>query len=224
VATGAFSRRVEDERSLHEARFFDAPFETVSQRLEPERAWTGYVRVIDGRPQADPLEAATDRGMIDDTHFTNADGTPGDFAFRVSRGEVILMLTPDDHGSLQRQPPERLDDVRVTGNMLPRGGRLLSASMARIGGDIPARLALAILLVLAAVGAAAMGLALGRTFEPRVGAQAARALGVVPAIGLAVAASGAVPGLDLLGLGAAGVVAVIASAGILAKSVEISRL
>jgi AGCS family alanine or glycine:cation symporter len=224
VATGAFTRRVEDTRSLREVRFYDAPFETVSQRLEPERAWTGYVRVIDGRPQADPLEAATERGMIDGTRFEEEDGQPGDLALRVNRGEIALLLAPDEQGSLQRQPLERLDRIRVTGNMLPRGGRLLGASMSRVGGDVAARLLLAILLVLAAVGAAALGLALARTFEPRIGAQAARALGVTPAVGLALAASGLVPGLELVGLAATGLVALVVSIAILVKSLEVSRL
>jgi AGCS family alanine or glycine:cation symporter len=223
VATGAFTRRVDDTRPLSEVRFYDAPFETTSQRLEPERAWTGYVRVLEGRPQAAPLQPATERGMIDQSRFVEGE-REGDFALRVRDGAAVLLLAPDDHGALQQQPPARLAGIRVTGNMLPRGGRLLSASMSRVGGDVAAHLMLAILLVLAAVGAAALGVSLSRSLAPQIGAQPARAASVVPALGLALAASGAVPGIEILGLGATGLVALVTALAILAKSVEASRL
>lgn len=228
IATGAFSRRVEDERALRETRFYDAPFDTTSQRLEPERAWTGFVRVLEGRAQAEPLEAATERGMVDETRFEMGDGTPGNFAMRVRRGVPALLLLPDDHGALQQAPPERLEEIVVTGSMLPRGGRLLAASMSRIGGDVAARLALAILLVLAALGAGALGLGLARSFEPHLG-ENARWAGAIPGLGLALAAAAPALGLapahtSSLGLFGAAAVAIVTALAILAKAVEASRL
>ncbi len=228
LATGAFSRRVEGERSLAETRFYDAGSDTTSQRLEPERAWTGFFRVTDGHPQAEPLEAGTERGMIDDPLFEMRDGTPGDFALRVRDGVARTLLVPDEHRALQQAPPERLAEIVVTGHMLPRGGRLLGASMSRVGGDPAARLALAILLVLAAVGAGAMGLGLARAFEGQLGASS-RWAGVLPGLGLALAAASPQLGLASshlasLGLAGAAAVGIAASLAILAKSVEVSRL
>jgi AGCS family alanine or glycine:cation symporter len=229
LATGAYSRRIEGERSLSETTFVDAAFDTASQRLEDERQWTGYLRVVDGRAQAEPLEGATERGMIDDTHFVGPDGEPGDFALRVRNGRAVLMLVPDDAGALARAEPAQMDRVQVTGRMLPRGGALVAGSMARIGGDLTVRLALAVLLVLCAVGAAALGLALGRAFASRVGVQGARAVSVLPALALAVAAllgqgGPTDPSLSTLGLLGAGIVALVVALAVLAKSVEVARL
>ncbi len=228
LATGAFARRVEGERRLDETSFVDAPFDTASQRLETERAWTGYLRVLEGRPQADPLDGATDRGMISETRFVGADGEPGNFALRVRRGRAVLLLVPDDAGALQRADGSVLHDTRVTGRMLPRGGGLIAASMERIGGDVTVRLALAILLVLAAVGAAAIGIALARSIERRVGKGPARGTALAPALAIAAAcalgsASGAAA-FPMLGLAAVTLLAVVFGVVVLAKSVEVSRL
>jgi Na+/alanine symporter len=229
LATGAFSRRIEGERRLSETVFVDAAFDTASQRLEDERQWTGYLRVVEGRAQAEPLEGATERGMIDDTHFVGPDGEPGDFALRIRRGRAVMMLVPDDAGALERAEPQQMDRVRVTGRMLPRGGGLVAGSMARIGGDVTVRLALAMLLVLCAVGAAAIGLALGRASRSRLGEQGARVVSLLPALALAVAAllgrgGPTDPSLYTLGLLGAAVAAIVAAVAILAKSIEVSRL
>jgi Na+/alanine symporter len=229
LATGAFSRRIDGERRLSETVFVDAAFDTASQRLEDERQWTGYLRIVEGRAQAEPLEGATERGMIDDTHFVGPDGQPGDFALRVRRGRAVMMLVPDDAGALERADPAQMDRVRVTGRMLPRGGVLVAGSMARIGGDVTVRLALAMLLVLCAVGAAGLGLALGRASKARVGAQGARVVSLLPALALALAAllgrgEPTDPSLYTLGLLGAAVVAIVSALAVLAKSVEAARL
>ncbi|MFO0713289.1 MAG: hypothetical protein U0353_25770 [Sandaracinus sp.] len=229
IATGAYSRRVEGERRLSEITFVDAPFDTASQRIEPERLWTGFLRVNDGRAQAEPLEGATERGMIDDTRFVGPDGEPGDLALRVRRGQAELLLEPDDAGALVQSDPSRLRQIRVTGRMLPMGGALVNAAMTRVGGEVTVRLTLAVLLVLVAVGAAALGIALARTLERRIDKGAARVVSVLPGLALLVAcvlgaAGPTEPPLGALGLLGASVIAIVASLAILAKSVEVTRL
>lgn len=228
LATGAFSRRVDGERTLAEVHFVDAPFDSASQRLEPERAWTGYLRVVDGRAQAEPLEAASERGMIDETRFVGVDGEPANFAIRVRSGKAVLLLVPDDVGALQQADERLMQGVKVTGRMLPRGGELLAASMTRAGGDVVVRLALALLLVVMAVGAAAIGLALGRSLERRIGASAARGASLLPALALALAACldgvRLDPSLSSLGVLAAAVVGLVVAVTMIAKAVEVSKL
>jgi Na+/alanine symporter len=228
LATGAFSRRIDGERRLSETSFVDAPFDTASQRLESERQWAGYLRVVDGRAQAEPLEGATERGMIDDTRFLGPDGQPGDFALRVRHGRAVLMLSPGDTGALERSDPALLERVRVTGRMLPRGGGLVAGSMARIGGDLTVRLALAVLLVLCAAGVGSLGLALGRASAPRLGAKGATIASTLPAVSIAAAAvlfdGASQPAIGTLGLLGAATVAIVASIALLAKSVEAARL
>ena len=229
LATGAFARRVEGERRLDETTFVDAPFDTASQRLESERLWTGYLRILEGRPQAEPFEGATERGMIDDTRFVLPNGDQGNFALRVRRGRPVLMLVPDDAGALQQADPSRLREVRVTGRMLPRSGTLLVAAMTRVGGDVVVRLALAILLVLCAVGAGAFGIALARMLERRLGKNPARGVALAPAAAIALACvlganPSTLPALSALGLAAAALVAIVSAIALLAKAVEASRL
>lgn len=227
LATGAFERRVDDVRALAQVRFYDAPFDTVSQRLEPERAWTGFVRVVEGRAQASPFEVATERGMVREPRFRMADGTPGDFAMRIERGVVVDLLFPDEHGALQRAP-ERLSEVRVAGAMLPTGARLLVAAMTRLGGDVAARLVVAILLVLASLGAAAIGLGLARSLESRLGRRA-RVAAFAPALGLAIASIGPAIGLPTtslssIGLGSVAAASLMVALVLLARFPEVSRL
>lgn len=188
-ATAAHARAVEGTRGLDEMHFYDSPFETTSQRLEPERVWHGLIRVIDGTAQATPLEMGTERGMVQEPHFEEADGTPGDFAMRVEDGRVTALLRRDDDGALTEVASDQIRHVVVRGRMLPARGALLTAAMTRGGGDLAARAALAALMLLAALGAAAFGLALARMFEGRTTATNARLVSLLPAVGLGLGAT-----------------------------------
>lgn len=227
VATGAYSRRVDGERSLREVSFVEAPFETASQRLDPARRWTGYLRVIEGRPQAAPLDAATERGMIRELRYVDADGSPSDFALRIERGRPTGWLRPDEVGALQRADARDMSEIRVEGAMLPRGASLLASALTRAGGEPLAAIALGVLLLLAACGAAAFGVGIERSFVARLGEKAARVAALVPPLTLlagALLAGG--PAVDALALGlfAAAFTTIAVALGLLAKASEASRL
>jgi hypothetical protein len=217
VATGAFHRRAEDARRLDEVTFWESGFETVSQRREADRSFTGTLRILDGEARARPLELGTERGMITTPRFIHTDGSPGDFAVRVDHGRITAYLVPEENGSLTQVPLSRVSEIRVEGRMLPRAGTLLAASMVRAGGEAASRIALTALLFLAAIGAAGWGVAISRSLPERIGRIAA----FVPAVGLVLAATGAAPWLGPLGRLVAGLLAIVAVLGILAKTREL---
>jgi hypothetical protein len=192
----------------------------VSQRREPDRGFDGTLRIIDGVARARPLELATDRGMITEPRFVGPDGSPGDFALRVRDGHVTFYLVPTEGGTLDQVPTERISEIRVEGNMLPRGGALLTSAMVRAGGDAASRIALTALLLLAAIGAAAWGVGASRSVPKNLALPTA----FLPALGLLLAATGAAPWLAPLGATIAGVLAVVAALGILAKGRELARM
>lgn len=219
VTTGAFYRRVDTERSLADLTLWRAGFETVSQRRETERMFTGTVRVLDGVARARPLELATARGMVTSPRYLQGD-RPADFAIRVREGRVITMLVPDEDGTLMPVPLEELRRVRVQGRMLPEGGLLIATAMVQGGGPIASRIALTALLLLAAIGAAAWGLACARAVSGPLSLGAA----FLPAIGLFLAALRVVPWLASAGTVAAGLLATLATLAIAAKAPELARL
>ncbi len=227
VATGAYARRVEGERALTSVRFVEAPFDSVSQRLDPDRAWRGYLRVIEGRPQAAPLDAATERGMIAGLRYLNADGTPGNFALRVEGGRAAQLLVPDAMGALERVDPREMAKIRVAGRMLGRGAPLVAAAMRTAAGEPLAWIVALALLALAASGLGAFGVGLERSVERRLGAGPARFAALLPALALAIGvalSASAAEASSTLGLLAAALVAIVASAALLAKGSELGRL
>ncbi len=217
IATGAFHRRVEDVRRLDEVTFWESGFETVSQRREAERAFTGTLRVLDGEARARPLELGTERGMITAPRFIHADGSPGDFAIRVDHSRITAYLVPEENGTLTQVPLSRISEIRVEGRMLPRAGTLLAASMVRAGGEAASRIVLTALLFLAAIGAAGWGVAISRSMPEQIG----RIVAFVPALGLLLAATGSAPWLGPIGRLMAGVLAIVAMLGILMKTREL---
>jgi AGCS family alanine or glycine:cation symporter len=223
AATSAHARAIESSRHLDEVRFYDSAFETASQRREPEREWSGFIRVIDGRAQATPLEIGTDRGMVDEPHFVEADGSEGNFAIRIEDGRVTRILRPDQDGALMDAPPAGIAQVVVTGRMLPARGALLAAAFTRGGGDAAGRAALAALMILAALGAAGVGLGIARMFAGRVTENGARAMSALPAIGLVLGATSAGPMLAAAGSIVAALATILVSVGLLAKVTELAK-
>ena len=221
-ATQAHARPVDGSRRLAELRFYDSPFETTSQRMEPERVWHGFIRVLDGTAQALPLELGTERGMVEEPRFEEADGTPGDFAIQITDGRVSRILRPDPDGALIDAPIEGVAHIVVRGRMLPTGGALFAAAMSRGGGDLASRAALAALMVLAALGAAAMGLALARMFRARVTENGARAISALPAIGLVLGATSFGPTLAGIGAIVAALMTGIVAIAVIARVREIA--
>lgn len=220
VATGAFHRRVEGSRSLDEITFWRSGFETVSQRRETDRTFSGTLRVLDGTVLARPLELATERGTIVEPRYVAADGSPGDFALRIEDGRIAAMLVPDDAGTLQQVSLSETARVRVEGRMLPRGAAMIGAAMVRGGGEVASRIALIALLVLAALGAAGWGVAAARSVPRNLATPAA----FLPALGLLLAATGVAPWLGPTGAVVAGALAVVAALGIALKLRELVKL
>ncbi|AKF08232.1 alanine:cation symporter family protein [Sandaracinus amylolyticus] len=217
VATGAFHRRVEGSRALDEITFWRSGFDTVSQRRETDRTFSGTLRVLDGGVLARPLELATERGMIVDPRYVGEDGQPGDFALRVTDGRITALLEPDGEGTLRQVDLARTSRIRVEGAMLPRGGTLVASAMMRGGGDIASRIALTALLLLAALGAAGWGVAAARSVPRALAIPAA----FLPALGLLLAATGVAPWLATVGSIAGAVLGLVAAIGLLAKLREL---
>ena len=221
--TNAYARPVQSARSLASVRFYDSAFETVSQRMEPERIWHGFIRVIDGVAQATPLQLGTERGMVEEPRFEEADGTPGNFAIRIEDGRVARILRPDRDGALSDVDVGQVPAIVVRGRMLPVGGALLAAAMNRGGGELGSRAALAALMLLAALGAAAMGLGLARMFRARVTENGARAISALPAIGLVLGATSFGPTLALIGAVLAALITTLVALALLLKARELSK-
>ena len=224
IATGAFSRRTDTERALAEVTLVTEGFETTSQRIEPDRAWDGMLRVIDGEPRATPLHLATERGMIAEPRFVEADGSPADFLVDVDEGHIRRMLRPDRDGSLAPVDLDEATRVRVRGRMLPRGGALLTATTQRGGGELLSRLALGALWVLAVLAVVASGLAVSRTLSSRLPEQVARFGAALPSLGVLLAASGAAPWLGAVGAIAAGILAVVVALVLAVKANEMRKV
>jgi hypothetical protein len=223
VATGSYYRRIEDGRSLANVRVYAAPFETASQRLEPERLHDGYVRIAEGEMRDHGIHFATDQGIVRTPRFRHH-GEPADVALHLRDGVPVRILVPVD-GVLEETDLGEVRNVEVRGQMLPRGGGLLASALSRgTGGDVAPRLALGALLVLLAVCAAAWGLGAARSL--RVGAPpwARIAVSLLPAAGLAIAATGLVPWLDPVGGIVAAAAAVVTAGALLVKCGEARRL
>lgn len=222
-ATSAYARPVESARNLNELRFYDSSFETVSQRMEPERIWHGFIRVLDGVAQATPLELGTERGMVQEPRFEEADGTPGNFAIQIEDGRVARILRPDRDAALTDAPLSDVSAIVVRGRMLPTRGALFAAAMIRGGGDLGGRGALAALMLLAALGAAAMGLGLARMFRARVTENGARAISALPALGLVLGATSLGPTLAVIGSIAAAAMLTVVAIAVVWKARELAK-
>jgi AGCS family alanine or glycine:cation symporter len=223
IATNAFSQPIEDTRPLGELTFYGVDFDTVSQRQEPERLFTGFIRVEDGTTGVIETHVGSERGMVRSPVFEDA-GAPGNFALHVTDGHIDSLQKPGMLGALELRPPSEIDRIIVRGDMLPSGGRLLAASMTRGGGAVTSRVALAALLLLAALGAAAWGLGVQKTLAARLPRKIARAAAILPAIGLGVAASGVVPGLGRAGTIIAGLLAAASAIALIVRAKDAAGL
>ncbi len=210
VGSGAFFRRVHTERPFEDILVYQSTFESASQRDEPERLHTGYLRVVDGEARDPSLHYGTERATIEEARFEFR-GRPADFALHLKDGRAERMLRPHD-GTLTEVPLSELSALTVTGEMIPRGGPMVVAAMERgSGGDLAGRLAFIAVLLLLAVGAGAFGSALGRSLPASAPKWATIAIGLLPAAGVAVATSAIVPDLGAIGGIAAALSATIAA-------------
>jgi Na+/alanine symporter len=254
VATGAFGSPVEDTRSANELRAYRVGFETVSQRNEESRWFSGLLRIEDGDQGVLRTEMATERGMAR-TVFVDPsmkeppserpggkpekrliyaswfDGErPADILLRFDQGRVVDLQSRTSHGgranlsSLSRRPLSDLEHVVLRAEMLPRGALLVRSSMQRGAGTIVAKIALIAILMLGALGAAAWGIGVARTLRAKLPEKVARAASVIPAIGLALAAFGVVPSFALLGSFAAALLVVATSVALLLRASEAGKL
>jgi len=224
VGSGAFSRRIDGERRLSEVRWVDSAYETVSQRMEHERDWTGYLRVVDGTMSGDPRPVGIERSMVASPVFEELDGSLADFALHVTDGEIGRLLRRDADGALDIAPEGEADRILVVGSMLPRGGALLLAAVRRGGGDLAERLLLAALVVLCALLVAAWGLAARSALTADLGEGPGRAGLGLAALGLVLGASGIAPFLGPVAAIAGGLLALAAMLGLLGKLRELSVL
>lgn len=163
AGTGVFSEQYPNRVALDDLRFYQIAAETVSQRLETERRYSGLVRVIDGEPRNPNLSLATARGGVTQAKFY-LDGELANIALHVDEsGRADEMLVPGSLGALEHTDPGRLYEVVVEGEMLLEGAPLV-VKMAQIkASDLASRLLLAGLLALGAVALAFLGLGLGRS-------------------------------------------------------------
>jgi hypothetical protein len=100
---------------------------------------------------------------------------------------------------------------------------MVSAALERgSGDDVATRIAFIAILLLLGVGAGAFGLGLGRGLPNAAPAWATPAIGLLPALGLAAAASGVIPNLALIGGIAAAVSASAAALAVAARARQAS--
>ncbi len=223
VATNAFARPVETTRAVGEVTFYDAPFDTVSQREERSRRFDGIIRVIDGDTGVVTTHPGTERSMILTPTFEE-NGEPANVMLRIDEGRVIEIQRPGPLGALEVADPSSFRTVLIRGRMLPRGGLLLAESGNRGGGAVTSRVALAALLLLAALGAVGWGFGIRKTLAARVPDAQARFTAAIPALGLGLAATGVWRGFDAFGLVAAALLTIAVSVVVFAKGAEIAAL
>lgn len=223
VATNAFADPVEGQRTVRETTFYTVGFDTVSQRQEETRRLDGILRPQDGETGVVEVHAGTERGMVLAPRFEDR-GQPANVAIRVVGGEAIEVQRPGHLGALERAPDSALDEVTVHGRMLPRGATLVSASMAEGSSPVLARVALAALLLLGALGVMAWGTSTATTLRARVPDKAARAAGAIPAIGLALAALGVIPSFATLGVAVAALLSLVVSLALIVRGKDVQSL
>lgn len=225
VSTGAFRRPVESERPLRDVVAYRVDFDTVSQRLEKDRRFSGFYRVEDGNTGVVETHLGTERGMIRAPQFRDR-GEPGELMLRYREGRLaeLQRRSDDELQTFRRQPLSAVDDITVRGRMLPTGAGLLAQGFEQGGGPVLARIGLVALLLLAALGAAAFGIGVARTLRAKIPAKHARWTAVIPALGMAVAALGIVPRFGVFGAAIAALLTIVSSLALLARSGEAARI
>lgn len=248
IATGAFMTRVLDTRPASEVTGYRVGFETVSQRMEESRLFSGLLRIDDGDPGVLRAEMATERGMIE-SHFTDPSektppteettgrpdkrlmyafwfdrGEPADILLRFEDGRPVELQSRGSVGALERRDLVDLNEVTIRGEMLPRGVRLFELGIERGSNRIVALIAIGLLLLLASLGAAAWGIGVARTLRAKVPEKIARFTAVIPALGLAVAAFDVIPSFAILGGFFAGLLVIATSIALIWRAREVGQL
>ncbi|MEM9193481.1 MAG: hypothetical protein AAGF12_30180 [Myxococcota bacterium] len=186
VATGSYFRRVETHRGLHELTMMRTDFESLSQRQEEDRRYSGYIRIEEGEMRDIGPRFATERGTIRQPTF-RYEGEPADISLRYRDG-IPTRLMVNQNGVLADTSLGELRQVTVAGNMLPRGGALAGEALHRGTGQDSTRFALLFgLLLLGALGLSLFGHALVRASGAR--GPLRWLVGLLPAAGAALAAT-----------------------------------
>jgi hypothetical protein len=224
VGTGAFFERVETSRTMAQLSVYKMAFESPSQRVEPERRYDGYMRVLDGEWRDMTLVLGTDRGTVEAPRFSRA-GAPANVALHVDAGRPFRIMVADDEDVLRERPAGELATVTVEGRMLARGGALLGAALSRgPAGDLTGRLALVALLALAALGAAGLGMGAARSLGPAAPAWQRIGAALLGPAGLVVGGLGVAPWLGAAGAALAALVVSCVAVAVLSKAGEIRKL
>ncbi|MAQ14810.1 MAG: hypothetical protein CMN30_08440 [Sandaracinus sp.] len=197
VGTGAYGTRVEDSRTLLDARFYKVPAETASERLDQARLYDGYVRIRQGIARNPYLLVGSERGMIVDPHY-EYNGRTADIALQADDGRAFRLMRNTGPEALGDVAASNLWRASVRGEMLPDGPTLTMASARTAGGDLLARILVAALLALAAVAFGGFGLATSRALPVRAALVPRTAAALLPGIGVGLVLTERLPGLPLL--------------------------
>lgn len=227
VGSGALGTRIEGRRGLMEdARIYRVAAESASQRAESDRLYEGMERILEGAPRNPTLSVGTARGMVHEPRFEllkDGQFVPADIALRVVKGRPDRVMVPGRYGALQEAELSLLNDVYVSGQMLPDGERLLTGSL-EAAHDLAPRLMLAALLALAAVAFGAWGAGIARSLSTKLPMPVRLGAALLPALGGGLAATGLAPWLTPLGAILAGGLVAISALLLLARVGEIAKL
>ncbi|MBO6940849.1 MAG: hypothetical protein JJ863_38090 [Deltaproteobacteria bacterium] len=223
VGTGAFSTKVQGERSLLDARFYTVPAGTANERIDEARLYDGYVRIRDGQPRNPHLLVGSERGMISEPRY-EYNGRTADIALQVREGAAFRLMRNSGPETLGDVDATNLWRASVVGEMVPTGGTLAVATARTAGGDLAARILLAALLALAAVAFAGFGLGAGRALPASVPMAAKMGVALLPGVGVALVLTGVLPGIPLLGQVAMAVLVALVALALILRSTELAKL
>ena len=223
VGTGAYATRVQDSRSLLDARFYKVAAETASERHDQARLYDGYVRIRDGSPRNPFLLVGSERGMIAEPRYEYNHRT-ADIALQAEDGLAFRLMRNSGPETLDDVTPDNLWRATVVGEMLPDGPTLTVASARAAGGDLAARVLLAALLALSAVAFGGFGLAAARALPVRSPLASRVTAALLPGVGVGLVLSNEVPGLALLGSVILAAFASLVAVVLLARSAELAKL
>ncbi|MBX3250464.1 MAG: hypothetical protein KF901_25030 [Myxococcales bacterium] len=227
VGSGALGTRVEGQRALMEdTRIYRIAAESASQRAESDRLYDGMERILEGESRNPTISVGTARGMVHEPRFVQMkEGAlvPADIALRMVKGRPDRILVPGRYGALQEADLALLNDVYVTGQMLPDGAGLLAASL-EAAHDLAPRLLLAALLALAAVAFGAWGAGVARSLSAKLPPPVRIGAALLPAIGGGLAATGLTPWIAPLGALLAGALVTLSALLLLVRAGEIAKL
>jgi len=224
------ARTAEATRLLPEVRALKLSVESPEQRADADRYFDQYLSIRDGAPVSPDVSFMTERGMIRNPTF-ELEGEAADIRLQFDEaGRAFRLLLPTMHevrpesgltGAVSLE--ERYDllwEVRVHGEMLPRGADLVVAS----DDEVRPRVVLAALLALVAVLLAIWGVAIGRALPATSSPPLRMAAGILPAAGAALVGAGIFPELALLGPLFAGALAFVSALALVLRVAEVVKL